>query len=148
MTGAKLGALVTTALLVMYLAILGQRGIMLLNDTLLISKLMGGFILVLPLVALWGIMRELIFGLKIEKLAKQIEQEGAWPEFNFELRPSGRPVRASADAEFDRFKEAAQAHPEDFHVWFNLGLAYDATGDRRRARAAMRKALDLSNKTT
>ncbi len=144
MTGAKLGAFVTTALLVMYLAILGQRGVMLLQGEPLIGKLMGAFILVLPVVAIWGIARELIFGLQIEKLAARIEAEGRWPKFDFETRPSGRPVRASADKVFDEYKEKAQAHPEDFHVWFDLGLAYDATGDRRRARAAMRKALLLS----
>jgi hypothetical protein len=143
-TGAKLGAFVTTALLVMYLAILGQRGLMLLQGEELVGKWMGGFILVLPLVAIWGIARELIFGLQIEKLAARIEAEGRWPMFDFETRPSGRPVRESADKVFDEYKEKAQAHPEDFHVWFDLGLAYDATGDRRRARAAMRKALLLS----
>ena len=144
MTGAKIGAFVTTALLVMYLAVLGQRGVMLLTGEALIGKFMGGFILVLPLVALWGIIRELRFGLQIEKLADKIQAEGRWPNFNFETRPSGRPIRSSADAVFEEYKIKAQNTPEDFHVWFDLGLAYDATGDRRRARAAMRKALLLS----
>jgi len=144
MTGAKIGAFVTTALLIMYLALLGQRGLILLTGETLVGKFMGGFILVLPVVALWGIIRELRFGLRIEKLAERIQTEGRWPNFNFETRPSGRPVRSSADSVFDEYRIKAQNSPEDFHVWFDLGLAYDATGDRRRARAAMRKALELS----
>ena len=144
MTGAKIGAFVTTALLILYLAVLGQRGVMLLTGQAFVGKLMGAFILVLPIVALYGIVRELRFGLQIEKLAEKIQTEGRWPNFNFETRPSGRPVRSSADSVFDEYKIKAQNSPEDFHVWFDLGLAYDATGDRRRARAAMRKALLLS----
>ena len=144
MTGAKIGALATTALVIMYIAILGERGVLLLGQQSPVAKIMGGLILVFPLLALWGIARELIFGVQIEKLAESIEREGRWPNFEFKLRPSGRPERESALAEFGKYQELAQQSPDDFHVWFALGLAYDATGDRRRARAAMRKALALS----
>jgi Flp pilus assembly protein TadD len=37
----------------------------------------------------------------------------------------------------------AQARPDDWAAWFRLGTAYDAAGDRRRARAAVRHALQL-----
>lgn len=144
MTSAKFGAVVTGALVVMYVALLGQRGFELLDTQNTVAKAMGALILVLPVFALWAIIRELVFGLQIERLAKQVQNEGSWPQFDFEFRPSGRPTRDSADRVFESVRDTAAKRPDDWHTWFNLGLAYDACGDRRRARAAMRKALKLN----
>ncbi|MDE2591354.1 MAG: hypothetical protein KGL41_00650 [Actinomycetales bacterium] len=144
MTGAKLGAVVMTGLTVMYVFLLGEKGWVLLQQPNVIAKLMGGLILMFPAVAIWAIIRELIFGLKIEKLAGKVEESGQWPQFNFELRPSGRPTRESANAEFERIRGLVEANENDWLAWFTLGLAYDAAGDRRRARLAMRKALALN----
>lgn len=143
MTGAKLGAVVMTALTVMYVVLLGQRGILLLLEPNTIAKLMGAGILAFPVVALWAIARELVFGLKIERIAKRLEVEGRWPELNLELRPSGRATRDSATVEFERIKQIVQQDETNWYSWFTLGLAYDAAGDRRRARLAMRKAIEL-----
>ena len=144
MTSAKFGAIVTGALVVMYVALLGQRGFELLATPNTVAKAMGAVILALPVFALWAIIRELIFGLQIERLAKLIQNEGTWPHFEFDFRPSGRPTRESADRVFETVRDTAAKLPDDWHSWFNLGLAYDACGDRRRARAAMRKALKLN----
>lgn len=143
MTGAKLGAVVMTGLTVMYVVLLGEKGILLIGDPNPIAKVMGGLILLFPLVALWAIAREMFFGLKIEKAGKELEDSGRWPRFDFELRPSGRPTRESATREFERIRAEVEANEGDWVLWFTLGLAYDACGDRRRARTAMRKALSL-----
>ena len=37
----------------------------------------------------------------------------------------------------------AEAAPEDWRSWFRLSCAYDAAGDRKRARASMRDAVKL-----
>jgi hypothetical protein len=144
LTGAKLGAIVTSALTLMYVAILGQHGVLLLLADNFVAKIFGFLILVLPVFAIFGIIRELRFGLQIEKLGKQLEALGQWPKFNFELRPSGRPTRASADAEFLIYRDLAEQNQGDWKAWFALGLAYDACGDRGRARGAMRKAIKLA----
>lgn len=144
MTGAKLGAVVMTALTIMYVFLLGDKGFVLLQQPNVIAKVMGALILIFPAVALWAIIRELVFGLKIEKLGKQLEDSGQWPQFNFVLRPSGRPTRDAANAEFDRVRALVEANETDWKAWFTLGLAYDAAGDRRRARLAMRKALAIN----
>ena len=106
--------------------------------------LLGGLLFIFPVLAIWAIITELRFGLKVEKLAKKLDESGQWPHFDYELRPSGRPTRASADAEFGKFRDAAYADPGNWTRWFALGLAYDAASDRRRARACMRKAIKLS----
>jgi Flp pilus assembly protein TadD len=58
--------------------------------------------------------------------------------------PSGRIRRAEADAWFEERRVEAEAAPDDWRSWFRLAHAYNIVGDRRRAREAMRKALDLS----
>ena len=57
--------------------------------------------------------------------------------------PSGRTVRDAADEEFPSYAAAAAAEPESWRAQFRLGLAYDASGDRRRARASIREAIRL-----
>ena len=133
------------ALLIMYVALLANTGLVLLQDESPVAKLMGALILVFPVFGFVLVILELRFGLQIEKLYAQAESENALPVFDIERRPSGRPMPGQADAIFDRFREQAQLHPNDWHSWLNLGLAYDLAADRRRARAAMRKAIALAS---
>ena len=142
---AKLGAMVMSVLTLLYVIVLGQRGVMLLGQPNALGKVMGLFILILPVFGFVGIFQELRFGVRVEKMAKQVEAEGVWPLRDLPMRPSGRPEKAAADREFERIRDEVDKAPEDWHSWFNLGLAYDACGDRRRARASMRKALRLKN---
>ena len=137
-------AIIMTGLLAMYLGLMGNQGVLLLQSGQLVGQIMGAVLFVIPVVTVYGVVREWMFARAVDKLSDRLEDEGAWPEFRFELRPSGRPTRASADAEFARFAEAAKVAPANWRSWFALGLAYDAAGDRRRARSAMRKALALT----
>ena len=132
------------ALVLVYLVLLGQRGYIFLMQDQPVGKVMGFFILVLPAFGLWGIFRELKFGLNVEKLGRTLEDEKGWPSFEFSLRPSGRAVKSEALLEFERFRVAAELDPENWRKWFARGLIYDACGDRKRARMAMRKAIERS----
>lgn len=143
---AKLGAMVMTVLTLLYVIVLGGRGVLMLEQSSPVAKIFGIFILVLPVFGFVGIFLELRFGIRVERLAKQVEAEGTWPIRDIPMRPSGRPEKAAADKEFERIREELDKAPEDWHSWFNLGIAYDACGDRRRARASMRKALVLKAK--
>jgi hypothetical protein len=146
MSKAKLGAIGMAALVVLYVVLLGQQGYLFLMQDDPTGKVMGFFILVLPAFGIWGIFRELKFGLNIEKLAKTLEDENGWPSFEFSIRPSGRAVKSEALLEFEKFRVAAEADPENWRKWFALGLIYDACGDRKRARMAMRKAIESSQR--
>lgn len=144
MTGAKIGAIVTTALVVMYVALLSNTALALIGSRDSLAALMGWLLMVFPVLAIWAIIKEFIFGIRIERLGAQLHAERAWPEFHLEQRPSGRPTRESADREFERFRLLTQNDPENWRSWFSLGLAYDAASDRARARACMRKAIKLA----
>ncbi|NDC48404.1 MAG: hypothetical protein EBZ61_04885 [Micrococcales bacterium] len=144
MTGAKLGAVVMSALVLLYLLLMGQQGYYFLIQEAWVPKAMGFFILILPLFGLWGILRELRFGLAIEKIGRQLEAEDAWPRFRFGFLPSGRANKSEALLEFAEYKEAVEIDPENWRRWFALGLIYDACGNRKLARKAMRKAIALN----
>ena len=143
MSRSKIGALVMTALLVTYVALLANTGIALLVTGVLVAQIMGALILTFPILGIWAIVVELKFGLATEKLVARVEAEGTWPDLGIETRPSGRAIRASADAAFKKFSDAVSEDETNWHAWFTLSLAYDACGDRRRARGAMRKAISL-----
>ena len=145
MTSAKLGAVVTSALTIMYVALLGNSAVKMIQTGITVAVIMGWLLLVFPVMAGVFIVAELRFGLRVEKLGKRLEDAGEWPRFDFDMRPSGRVVRASADAEFVKFRTKTDADPANWKNWFALGLVYDAAGDRKRARASMRKAIELAN---
>lgn len=145
MSRAKIGALAMSTLLLTYVALLANTAISLIATGIFLAQAMGFLLLAFPLIGVWAIAVELCFGLATEKLVVRIETEGTWPDLGIETRPSGRAVRASADAAFAKWRDAAEKNETDFHAWFNLSLAYDACGDRRRARSAMRKAIELSS---
>ncbi|MFM1957100.1 MAG: hypothetical protein RLZ41_499 [Actinomycetota bacterium] len=145
MSRAKIGALVMSALLLVYVILLANTAFTLFATGVFIAQVMGLLIITFPLIGVWAIVVELRFGIATEKLVARVEASGNWPDLGIETRPSGRAVRSSADAAFAKWSAAAAENDTDFQAWFNLSLAYDACGDRRRARAAMRKAIALSN---
>lgn len=140
----RLGAIVMAALLVVYLAIVIQWSIVLLGVGSPVAVVMGVALLILPLIAGWAIYREVVFGIRTGRLVKVLDAEGALPLEVLPRRASGRPLREAADAEFPVYRREVEEAPASWRAWFRLGLAYDASGDRRRARQALREAIRLS----
>ena len=146
MTSAKFGALVMSALVLMYLVLVADRSFALVGSGEPIGIAIGSLMLFLPAVAFWGIYMELRFGLRIEKLGEELKKQNAWPQFPFEIKPSGRPTKESAQEVFEQFRKKVVSDQTNWKAWFTLGLAYDAAGDRSRARKAMRQAIALTRK--
>ncbi len=146
MTSAKFGALFMSALVVMYLVLVAERSFALISSGEPIGIAIGSLMIFLPALAFWGIAMELRFGLRIEKLGEVLKRENAWPQFPFALRPSGRPTKESAQDVFAEFRQKVESDENNWKAWFALGLAYDAAGDRPRARKAMRQAIALARK--
>jgi hypothetical protein len=140
---AKLVVGVLVVAFAFYAVTIGWRGVLLVADGRPVAVALGLAVVVLPLVAGYAIWRELSFGLATERLARELAERGALPVDDLPRRPSGRVDRAAADEAFERYREEAEAHRDDWTAWFRLGTAYDAAGDRRRARAAVRHAIEL-----
>lgn len=140
---ARIGVAVMAVLLVLYIALVGQRAWLLLASGDAVGIIMGIVLVVLPVIAVWAVGRELWFGVRAEQLGRRLEGEGALPAEDVAVKPSGRVVREDADAVFPAYRADVEARPEDWRAWYRLGLAYDASGDRRRAREAVRTAIKL-----
>jgi cytochrome c-type biogenesis protein CcmH/NrfG len=140
---ARIGVVVMAALLALYIVLVGQRAWLLLVSGDPVGIAMGVALVVLPVIAVWAVGRELWFGVRAEQLGRRLEVEGALPQDDVAVRPSGRVMRGDADAVFPAYRADAEEHPDDWRAWYRLGLAYDAAGDRRRAREAVRTAIRL-----
>jgi hypothetical protein len=138
--GARRAAALAFAVLVLYLVAIGWRGVVLLRVGGVLPVLLGLALLALPLVGLWAVVREWHFGTATERMARELDARGGLPVDDLPRSPGGRVDRAAADAWFERFRREVDAEPQSWAAWFRLALGYDAAGDRRRARAAMRRA--------
>jgi len=139
----RAAALLMAVLLLLYVVLVGQRAVLFLSTGEPVAVALGVALLVLPLLGLFALVVELRFGLRTQQIVRQLAAEGVLPVDDLPRRASGRYEREAADAAFPAYKEAVEAAPDDWRAWFRLGLAYDACGDRRRARQALRWAITL-----
>ena len=123
--------------------LVGWRAVLFVQSGTAPGIAIGVALLVLPLIGAWALTVEVLFGVRSERLVRLLEATGELPVDDLPTRPSGRPFRDAADADFPRYQAEVDAAPEDWRAWFRLGLAYDASGDRRRARGAIRTAIRL-----
>ncbi|MFI5734841.1 hypothetical protein ACIA49_32305 [Kribbella sp. NPDC051587] len=138
---AKTAAIVLAVVFVAYAVLLGWRGVLLIGTGDPVAVGLGVAVLVIPVLGAYLVWRELRFGSQTEALARELEASGGLPVDDLPRRPSGRIDRAAADAAFEQYRTEAEASPDDWRVWFRLSTAYDAAGDRQRARATMRQAI-------
>jgi Flp pilus assembly protein TadD len=138
---AKRAVAIIAVVFIAYAGLLGWRGVLLIGTGDPVAVVLGVAVLVIPLVGLYLVWREVQFGRRTEALARELAASGGLPVDDLPRRPSGRIDRAAADAAFTKYKEEAEAAPDDWRVWFRLSAAYDDAGDRKRARASMRTAI-------
>lgn len=142
-TRAKTGVLLVTLLCVFWLVVALQRSALLLSDPALVTKVFGLGYLLLPLIGVWAITHEIAFGFRAQKMGRILEREGDLPVDDLPRSPAGRIIRTAADEQFSGFKTDVEEAPQDWRNWYRLSCAYDAAGDRKRARRALREASKL-----
>lgn len=138
---------VMAALLILYLVFAVRYGILLIGVGTPVAIGIGVALLVFPVVAAGALAAELVFTVRGDRLGRRLDEEGELPDEELPLLPSGRIDRAAAAAVFPRYQAAVEAAPDDWRTWYRLGLAYDAAGDRRRARWAIRRAISRSRES-
>ena len=139
----RVAALVMAALLVLYLLLVSQYAYLLIVSESAIAKVMGIALAVFPLVGAWALAADLVFVVRAERLVKVMDAAGELPVDDLPRLPSGRPDPIAADMQFPKYQAEVEADPASWKAWVRLGLAYDASGDRRRARWATRTAIRL-----
>ncbi|WP_308200015.1 hypothetical protein [Actinotalea sp. C106] len=143
MRRSLLGALVMVALFLVYIVAVVGRGAVLIGTGEPVGIGLGLAILVLPLLGLWLLARELWLATTVQRMADTLAASGSLPVDDLPRSPGGRIDRSAADAAFALARTEVEASPEDWAAWFRLGFAYDAAGDRRRARSSLRTAVRL-----
>ncbi|QDZ16590.1 hypothetical protein FPZ11_00625 [Humibacter ginsenosidimutans] len=138
-----MAAIVMAVLLALYVVLVVRYGVILIASGSWIGIAMAIALFVLSAIAAWALLRELWFGVQTQRLVRILDAEGGLPIEELPHRASGRPLRDAADEQFPTYKAEVEAAPESWRAWFRLGLAYDASGDRRRARQALREAVKL-----
>lgn len=141
------GAALMTLLLALYIGLVGQRAVAFVQTGQPIGIGIGVALFVVATIGALLLVLEVRFGVRITRLGARLEREGTTPDDVVPVRPSGRPTREAADELFPRYRDAVEADPEDWRGWYRLGIVYDAAGDRKRARAAMRTALAKATAT-
>lgn len=142
-TNPLLVVAVLVAAMAVYFGLIGYRGIYLLGQDRWILKALGLAVLVFPLIGIWVVIAELRFGLASQRLAMRLLAAGDATDVPTLPRlPSGRMDRKAADAWFEQQRSVVEQAPQDWRGWFRLAQAYDLAGDRRRAREALRTAIE------
>lgn len=130
-------------ILVFYAVLLGAKGVAFVRSGEPVAVVLGLGVLLLPFLGLGLVWREIVFGRRSAELASALEAEGGLPVDDLPRRPSGRVDRAAADEAFTVRQAEVEQAPESWQAWYRLALAYDDAGDRRRARGAVRRAIEL-----
>lgn len=139
---SRLGVAVMAIALALYIVLAGQRALMLLSSGEPVAIVMGIALIVLPLIGLWALMRELVFGLSADRLGRRLAREGGMPEDQVDFSASGRPVKTQVVPLLPKYERAA-AESSDWRDHYRLGVVRDAAGRRREARASIRRAIQL-----
>ena len=140
----RIAVAIMAALLAVYLIFAVRYGLILIGVGQPVAIAIGVALLILPVIGAWAMVSEILFAVRADRLAKRLEDEGGIPSEHVPVSASGRVDRAAADALFPSYRAAVDAAPESWRAWFRLALAYDASGDRRRARWATRTAIKLA----
>jgi Flp pilus assembly protein TadD len=141
---ARYVVLLLVAALAVYFVLIGNRGVYLVEQHRVILKVLGVAVLLLPLIGVVVVASEIRIGIATQRLAEKLDAEGAPPDPVPPRLASGRVDRAAAEAEFGTARAHVEHDPDDWRAWYRLAQAYDHCGDRKRAREAMRTAIELS----
>ncbi|HEY8717188.1 hypothetical protein [Pengzhenrongella sp.] len=142
-----LGALALTALLALYVTVVASRGLALIRTGEVVGVVLGAAVLLLPALAVWILVREWRLAVEVQRMADELAADGALPVDDLPRSASGRIDRAAARAAFEAPRAEAEANLDDWAAWYRLAFAYDAAGDRRRAREALRRSAGLHRAT-
>ncbi|CAM2895476.1 hypothetical protein BST27_03030 [Mycobacterium intermedium] len=130
--------------LLVYFVLLGRLAIAMIGSDRAAAVGLGLAVLIMPFIGLWAMIATLRAGFAHQKLARMIAEDGMELDVSaLPRRRSGRFERAAADALFDSVRTELESDPDNWRRWYRLARAYDYAGDRRRAREAMKTAVQL-----
>jgi cytochrome c-type biogenesis protein CcmH/NrfG len=130
-----------------YFVLLGRIAVAMIGSGRAAAVGLGLALLIVPVIGLWAMIATLRAGFAHQKLARLIAEDGMELDASaLPRRPSGRIDPGAADTLFDTVRSELEDDPDNWRRWYRLARAYDYAGDRRRAREAMKKAVELQGR--
>ena len=136
-------AVALTGLLGLYVWLVAARATALIRTGEPVGIGLGIAFWVLPPLVIWLVAREWRLAIDVQRMADELAAGDELPVDDLPRSPGGRIDRAAARDAFGPARERAEAEPDDWRSWYHLAFAYDAAGDRRRARESLRTASRL-----
>ncbi len=134
--------------LVVYFILLGRIAMAFITSGELAAIGLGVALMIMPLIGMWVMISTLRAGLTHQRLGRIVKDEGMELDVSSLPRmPSGRIQRDAADALFATVLAELENDPDNWRRWYRLARAYDYAGDRSRAREAMKKAVEMEERT-
>lgn len=137
------GAVALTGLLGLYVWLVATRATALVRTGEPVGVGLGIAFWILPPLVIWLVAREWRLAIDVQRMADELAAADELPIDDLPRSPGGRIDRAAAREAFEPARELAEAEPDDWRSWYHLAFAYDAAGDRRRARESLRTASRL-----
>ncbi|TDL01616.1 hypothetical protein EI067_00800 [Mycobacterium paragordonae] len=132
------------AAMLVYFVLLGRIALVMVGSGRPAAVGLGLALLIMPFLGLWVMIATLRAGFAHQKLARRIADDGMELDVSsLPRRASGRIERGAADALFETVRTELEDDPDNWRHWYRLARAYDYAGDRRRAREAMKAAVQL-----
>ncbi len=134
--------------LVVYFFLLGRIAMAFITSGEPAAIGLGLALMIMPLIGIWVMVSTLRAGLTHQRLGRIVKDEGMELDVSSLPRmPSGRIKREAADALFVTVRDELESDPDNWRRWYRLARAYDYAGDRSRAREAMKKAVEMEERT-
>ncbi|RUP05293.1 MAG: hypothetical protein EKK34_09730 [Mycobacterium sp.] len=135
------------AAMLVYFFLLGRIALVMIGSGRPAAVGLGAALLIMPFLGLWAMIATVRAGFAHQKLARRIADDGMELDVSaLPRRASGRIERGAADALFETVRTELENDPDNWRRWYRLARAYDYAGDRRRAREAMKAAVQLEAK--
>lgn len=131
------------ALLLLFAAAVAERAAALLRSGEVLGVGIGAAVCVIPLLTLWFLLREVSQAAAVDRLTQRLGAEGGLEVDDLPRSAAGRIDRAVARDRFEVARAQVEASERDWRAWYRVAWAYDAAGDRRKARACLRHAVTL-----
>jgi hypothetical protein len=132
-TRTIIGVAVMSALLVLYIVFAAYQAALLVASSQPLTLVYGLALFVAPVIGMWSLVRELVFGRQAGRLLSRYTAENGEPQ----VPVINRRDRAAVDALL------ATPIPDTWQAALIHGLTLDTVGRRREGRAAVRVAITL-----
>lgn len=133
-TRTVIGVVFMSALLLLYIVFAAYQAALLILDGEPLTLLYGLALFVAPVIGVWSLVRELVFGRDAQRLFARYTAEFGEPR----IPVIDRRDREAVDA------LVAESEPTNWADALIRGLTLDSVGRRREARISVRRAIQLA----